>query len=37
MLKLWIRGVTPEPYGFRPTVLICSGGAEWTEQDAQGR
>jgi general stress protein 26 len=35
-LKLWIRGVTPEPYGFRPTVLTCSRGSEWTEGAARG-
>jgi len=36
VLKLWIRGVTPEPYGVRPTVLRCSRGSEWTEGDAHG-
>jgi general stress protein 26 len=33
VLKLWIRGVTPEPYGVRPTVLTCGTGSEWTERD----
>jgi general stress protein 26 len=36
VLKLWIRGVTPEPYGFKPTVLTCSGGSEWTDGAAHG-
>jgi general stress protein 26 len=31
VLKLWIRGVTPESNGFRPTVLTCRNGTEWTE------
>ena len=36
VLKLWIRGVSPEPYGLRPTVLTCSRGSEWTEGSARG-
>ena len=36
VLKLWIRGVTPEPYGVRPTVLTCSRGSDWTEGTAHG-
>ena len=36
VLKLWIRGVTPESNGFRPTVLTCSNGSEWTEGAAHG-
>jgi general stress protein 26 len=35
-LKLWIRGVSPEPCGFRPTVLTCSRGSEWTEEHPFG-
>ena len=27
VLQLWIRGVTPEPYGLKPTVLTCSSGS----------
>jgi general stress protein 26 len=30
ILKLWIRGVTREPYGFRPAVLTCGDGSQWT-------
>lgn len=33
LLKLWIRGVTPEPYGVRPTVLTCGTGPEWIERE----
>jgi general stress protein 26 len=33
-LKLWIRGVTPEPFGSRPTVLTRMGRCEWTEEAA---
>lgn len=36
VLKLWIRGVTPEPYGLRPTVLTCLRGSEWIEGAARG-
>jgi hypothetical protein len=28
-MELWIRGVTPEPYGLRPTVLERDVGRGW--------
>jgi len=28
-LELWIRGVTPEPFGLRPTVLERDGEGRW--------
>jgi len=28
-LELWIRGVTPEPFGFKPTVLERDAGGSW--------
>ena len=28
-MELWIRGVTPEPYGMRPTILARDAGESW--------
>jgi general stress protein 26 len=28
-MELWIRGVTPEPFGLRPTVLARDAGGIW--------
>ena len=28
-MELWIRGVTPEPFGLRPTVLERKAGGAW--------
>ncbi len=28
-MELWIRGVTPEPYGMRPTILERDAGQAW--------
>ncbi|HLW89722.1 MAG TPA: pyridoxamine 5'-phosphate oxidase family protein [Roseiarcus sp.] len=28
-MELWIRGVTPEPFGLRPTVLEREAGGAW--------
>jgi len=28
-MELWIRGVTPEPFGIRPTVIKREIGGEW--------
>jgi general stress protein 26 len=28
-MELWIRGVTPEPFGLRPTVLERDAGSSW--------
>jgi hypothetical protein len=28
-MALWIRGVTPEPFGLRPTLLERETGQEW--------
>ncbi len=28
-MELWIRGVTPEPFGLRPTILERDGGRRW--------
>ena len=28
-MELWIRGVTPEPYGMRPTILERDAGPSW--------
>jgi hypothetical protein len=28
-MELWIGGVTPEPFGLRPTVLERVSGGEW--------
>lgn len=28
-MELWIRGVTPEPFGLRPTVLERDGARSW--------
>jgi len=36
VLKLWIRGVTPEPFGVRPTVLTRRQGSEWTDGSIHG-
>jgi len=29
LMRLWIRGVTPEPFGLRPAVLEREGSANW--------
>jgi hypothetical protein len=28
-MELWIRGVTPEPFGLRPTILERDDGGGW--------
>jgi general stress protein 26 len=28
-MKLWIRGVTPEPFGLQPTIVERSAGGRW--------
>jgi general stress protein 26 len=28
-MELWIRGVTPEPFGLQATVLECDGAGRW--------
>jgi hypothetical protein len=28
-MELWIRGVTPEPFGMRPTTLERDAGGAW--------
>jgi general stress protein 26 len=28
-MELWIRGVTPEPFGMHPTILERDGGGTW--------
>ncbi len=28
-MELWIRGVTPEPYGMRATILEHDAGRGW--------
>ena len=32
-MELWIRGVTPEPFGLRPTVLERDAGGAWRMSD----
>jgi general stress protein 26 len=32
-MELWIRGVTPEPFGLRPSVLERDTGAAWRISD----
>jgi general stress protein 26 len=32
-MELWIRGVTPEPFGMRPTVLERDTGGAWRLSD----
>jgi general stress protein 26 len=34
-MELWIRGVTPEPFGLRPTVLERDAGRGWQVRPAQ--
>jgi len=29
LMRLWIRGVTPEPFGLQPVVLGRDGGGNW--------
>jgi general stress protein 26 len=28
-MELWIRGVTPEPFGLQPTIVVRSAGGRW--------
>ncbi|HZB91558.1 MAG TPA: pyridoxamine 5'-phosphate oxidase family protein [Stellaceae bacterium] len=35
-LELWIRGVTPEPFGLRPTCLARPPGGAWRLLSAPG-
>jgi hypothetical protein len=32
-MELWIRGVTPEPFGLLPTVLERDAGGGWRSSD----
>jgi general stress protein 26 len=32
-MELWMRGVTPEPFGLRPVRLEREGGRNWREVD----
>ena len=34
-MELWIRGVTPEPFGLRPTVLERGSGGAWHLSDLE--
>jgi len=34
-MELWIRGVTPEPFGLRPTVLERDAGRTWHLSDRE--
>ncbi|MBS0421675.1 MAG: pyridoxamine 5'-phosphate oxidase family protein [Proteobacteria bacterium] len=31
LMRLWIRGVTPEPFGLQPVVLRCDSHGDWQE------
>ena len=33
-MRLWIRGVTPEPFGMQPVVLERTGRGDWEQQIA---
>ena len=32
-IELWLRGVTPEPFGLRPTVLARDASGSWRQVD----